>query len=172
MNACIFRSDNELPHPILLPPGRLIADRKNNPCHSSDSVSPCQLPPRPADCRPVLPTTTLSCRLPPCPANCHPFLPTASVSCQLPKGKWPTARTDWASCCITPKPHPSSRHEPCKEREIFIDNLLVRVHLIIEMRRPALRHGSLNSLFQVALYLPCKDLQPDTAPERATAGIG
>ena len=40
------------------------------------------------------------------------------------------------------------------EREIFIDNLLVRVHLIIEMSRPALRHGSYNSLFQVALYLP------------------
>ena len=40
------------------------------------------------------------------------------------------------------------------EREILIDNLLVRVHLIIEMSRPALRHGSLNSLFQVALYLP------------------
>ena len=40
------------------------------------------------------------------------------------------------------------------EREIFIDNQLVRVHLIIEMSRPALRHGSLNSLFQVALYLP------------------
>ena len=40
------------------------------------------------------------------------------------------------------------------EREIFIANLLVRVHLIIEMSRPALRHGSLNSLFQVALYLP------------------
>ena len=40
------------------------------------------------------------------------------------------------------------------EREIFTDNLLVRVHLIIEMSRPALRHGSLNSLFQVALYLP------------------
>ena len=28
------------------------------------------------------------------------------------------------------------------EREIFIDRLLVRVHLIIEMSRPALRHGS------------------------------
>ena len=40
------------------------------------------------------------------------------------------------------------------EREIFIDNLLVRVHLIIEISRPALRHGSLNSLFQVAVYLP------------------
>ena len=40
------------------------------------------------------------------------------------------------------------------EREAFIDSLLVRVHLIIEMSRPALRHGSLNSLFQVALYLP------------------
>ena len=40
-----------------------------------------------------------------------------------------------------------------REREIFIDSLLVRVHLIIEMSRPALRHGSLNSLFQVALSL-------------------
>ena len=40
------------------------------------------------------------------------------------------------------------------EREIFIDNLLVRVHLIIERSRPALRHGSLNFLFHVALYLP------------------
>ena len=39
------------------------------------------------------------------------------------------------------------------EREIFIDNLLVLVHLVIEMSRPALRHVSLNSLFQVALYL-------------------
>ena len=40
-----------------------------------------------------------------------------------------------------------------REREIFIDNLLVRVHLIIEMSRPTLRHGSLNSLFQVALFV-------------------
>ena len=31
------------------------------------------------------------------------------------------------------------------EREIFVHNLLVRVHLIIEISRPALRHGSLNS---------------------------
>ena len=45
-------------------------------------------------------------------------------------------------------------HPRLREREIFIDNLLVRVHLIIEMSRPALRHGNLNSLFQVALYLP------------------
>ena len=41
----------------------------------------------------------------------------------------------------------------------FIDNLLVRVHLVIEMSRPALRHGSLDSLFQIALHLavapPC-----------------
>ena len=40
------------------------------------------------------------------------------------------------------------------EREIFIDNLLVRVHLIIDMSRPALTHGSLNPLSQVALHLP------------------
>ena len=35
-------------------------------------------------------------------------------------------------------------------REFFIDNLLVRIHLIIEMvfSRPALRHGSLDFLFQ------------------------
>jgi hypothetical protein len=45
-----------------------------------------------------------------------------------------------------------SPKEAPREREIFIDNLLVRVHLIIEMSRPALRHWSLNSLFQVALY--------------------
>ena len=41
-----------------------------------------------------------------------------------------------------------------REREILIDSLLVRVHFIIEMSRPALRQGTLNSLFQVALYLP------------------
>ena len=41
-----------------------------------------------------------------------------------------------------------------RKRDIFIDSLLVRVHLIIEMSRSALRHWSLNSLFQVALYLP------------------
>ena len=40
------------------------------------------------------------------------------------------------------------------EREIFLDKLLVRVHLIIKVSRPALRHGSLNSLSRVALYLP------------------
>jgi len=42
------------------------------------------------------------------------------------------------------------------QRAIFIDNLLVRVHLIIGMTlvdRP-LRHGSLNSLFRVALLSP------------------
>jgi len=47
-----------------------------------------------------------------------------------------------------------SPSHPPREREIFIDNLLVRVHFIIEMSRPALRRGSLNSLFHVALYLP------------------
>ena len=39
------------------------------------------------------------------------------------------------------------------ERELFIDNLLVRIHFIIVMIRwigLASRHGSLNSLFQVA----------------------
>jgi len=44
---------------------------------------------------------------------------------------------------------------PEREREFFIDNLLVRIHLIIMMiRGPVSRHGSLNSLFQVALHLP------------------
>ena len=47
------------------------------------------------------------------------------------------------------------------DREIVIDNLLVRVHLNIEMSRPALRHGSLNSLFQVALYLPSYTITPE-----------
>ena len=48
---------------------------------------------------------------------------------------------------------------PGREKEFFIDNLLVRIHTIIEMilvndfSKPALRHESLNSLFQVALYL-------------------
>ena len=52
-------------------------------------------------------------------------------------------------------PAPYGRGTPGdREKEIFIDNLLVRVHLIIEMSRPALRHGSLNFLYQVALYLP------------------
>ena len=58
---------------------------------------------------------------------------------------------------------PGGRCTRVEEREIFIDSLLVRVHLIFEMSRPALRHGSLNSLFQVALHLP---------PElKSTAGV-
>ena len=41
------------------------------------------------------------------------------------------------------------------EEEFFVDNLLVRIHFIIEMIWwTASRHGSLNSLFQVALYPP------------------
>ena len=48
------------------------------------------------------------------------------------------------------------------KREIFIDNLLVRVHFIIEMSRPALRNGSLNSLFQVAVYLPSSASLPSS----------
>ena len=55
------------------------------------------------------------------------------------------------------------------EREIFIDNLLVRVHLIIEMSRPALRHGSLNSLFQSALYQPSYQKR-DFVPGEERAG--
>jgi len=39
---------------------------------------------------------------------------------------------------------------PCAERGFFIDNLLVLIHF----GGPASRHGSLSSLFQVALYLP------------------
>ena len=71
---------------------------------------------------------------------------------------------DTRRCCgwwsVRPAPHvyPSERRH-CKasaaliEREILIDKLLVRVHFLTEMSRPALRHGGLNSLFQVALYL-------------------
>ena len=40
---------------------------------------------------------------------------------------------------------------PARERDFVIDNLLVRIHSIIEM---IWWTGSLNSLFQVALYLP------------------
>ena len=35
------------------------------------------------------------------------------------------------------------------EREIFIDNLLVRVHLIIEISRPALRHGMIYMVYPI-----------------------
>ena len=42
-----------------------------------------------------------------------------------------------------------------RERESFIDNLLVRIHYHRDddFSRPALRYGSLNSFFQVAFYL-------------------
>ena len=43
-----------------------------------------------------------------------------------------------------------------REREFFIDDLMVRIHLIIVMileDRPCAM-GVLNSLFQIALYLP------------------
>ena len=36
-----------------------------------------------------------------------------------------------------------------REREFFIDNLSVRIHLIIEKISIDLRHGSVNSLFQI-----------------------
>ena len=42
-----------------------------------------------------------------------------------------------------------------KEREFFTDKLLVRIHFIIVMIRwTGLAHGSLNSLFPVALHVP------------------
>ena len=42
------------------------------------------------------------------------------------------------------------------KRESFLENLLIRIHLNHrdDFSRPALRHESLNSLFQVALHLP------------------
>ena len=52
-----------------------------------------------------------------------------------------------------------------RERDFFIDNLPVRIQFIIEIdfSRPALRHGSWNSLFQVAFYLPsCETGHPAT----------
>ena len=63
-------------------------------------------------------------------------------------------------CVCVPIPtriHHVVEADACREREIFIDNLLVRVHSIIEMSGPALRHGCLNSLFQVALYPEVRD---------------
>ena len=55
----------------------------------------------------------------------------------------------------------NSRSCPCphKERELFIDNLLVRIHLIIEMTFsiPVLRHGVMNSLFSLtSIFLVTK----------------
>ena len=52
-----------------------------------------------------------------------------------------------------------------REREIFIHNLLVRVHLIIEMSRPALRHGSLNFLLRYLALCPvlCGPTRSNTA---------
>jgi len=41
------------------------------------------------------------------------------------------------------------------QREFFIDNLLVRIHLIIVMiRRTGLAPSEFDSIFQVALHLP------------------
>ena len=46
-------------------------------------------------------------------------------------------------------------YEPRAQSEYFIDNLLIRIHHIIEMfGGPASRHGSLNSLFQEARIKP------------------
>ena len=56
----------------------------------------------------------------------------------------PRAEMRWSGCGS----HPDS---PLRERDFFIDNLLVRIQMI---DGPALRHGSLNSPFQVALHLP------------------
>jgi len=53
-----------------------------------------------------------------------------------------------------------------REREFFIDSLLVRIHFVIEMilgDRPRAM-GVLNSLFQAALHLPSQDSFGD--PER------
>ena len=72
--------------------------------------------------------------------------------CHLWRGEW-TAVSGLFSCILEALGGPRCP-EAGPEREICIDNLLVRVHLIIEMSRPALRHGSLDSFFQVALYLP------------------
>ena len=46
---------------------------------------------------------------------------------------------------------PSSIIRP-PERKFLVDNLLVRIQ--DDFSRPTMHHGSLNSLFQVALYLP------------------
>ena len=59
---------------------------------------------------------------------------------------------------------------PARERDFFMDNLLVRVHLIIEMSRPALRHGRLNSLFQVACRRWSSNPSGKCSYERPTRG--
>ena len=42
------------------------------------------------------------------------------------------------------------------EREFFIDNLMVRIHsiIVVILADRACAMGVLNSLFQIALYLP------------------
>ena len=65
--------------------------------------------------------------------------------------RWPS---EWST--------PSAFSASCTWRELFTDNLPVQIHFIIEMMikssrlfvGPASRHGSVNSPFQVALYLP------------------
>jgi hypothetical protein len=73
---------------------------------------------------------------------------------------WVCVRVCVCVCVCVPIPtriHHVVEADACREREIFIDNLLVRVHSIIEMSGPALRHGCLDSLFQVALYPEVRD---------------
>ena len=53
-----------------------------------------------------------------------------------------------------------------REREIFIENLLVRVHLIIETSKPALRHGSFEFPFPGSL------ISTFLRPDQVQDGVG
>ena len=97
--------------------------------------------------------------------NCAIFFAVRVIYDKIPPGKLTKILTLGYPGCISVARSRNSESVPgqngtCAEREIFIDNLLVRVHFIIEMSRPALRHGSLNSLFEVALYLPAQKVHP------------
>ena len=62
-----------------------------------------------------------------------------------------------------------------RERELFIDNLLVCLYPLNhrnDSRRPALRHASLNPLFQVALYLPSCVVRQELPPGFWELGFG
>ena len=70
--------------------------------------------------------------------------------------------------CLRTTQNMAGTPEDRRERQIFIDNLLVRVHLIIEMSRPALRHGSFEFPFSGSLISTFQVVQVDLAGGRDT----
>ena len=58
----------------------------------------------------------------------------------------------------------------CRERDSFIDNLLVRIHLI-DLRRPAFSPWVFELFFQVALYSPSCCSPTPTRPQCRTSYV-